>query len=82
MIRIAFLGSDSTHTEALGRRINGPESAYTGWARVVSIWGEDPVQTADKADQLGIECVASGIKEALEDTNLAMVSDDRRRWVM
>jgi predicted dehydrogenase len=58
MIRIAFLGSDSTHTEAFANRINGTDAPFASVARVTSIWGEDPEQTAAKAKALGIEKVA------------------------
>jgi predicted dehydrogenase len=73
MIRIAFLGSDSTHTEAFGRRINGADSVWKGKARVDAIHGIDRAQTEQKAADLGIPRVASTVAEALKDVDLAMV---------
>ena len=73
MIRIAFLGSDSTHTEAFANRINGADAPFASVARVTSIWGEDPEQTASKAKALGIEKVAATPAEALQDVDFAMV---------
>ena len=73
MIKIALLGSDSTHTEAFASRINGRESVWQGRAEVVSIWGEDPRQTRDKASALGIGRVCATMDEALEDVDFAMV---------
>lgn len=73
MIRIGFFGSDSTHTEALGKRINAADGAYRDRARVTAIWGEDGAQTAAKAKLLGIDRVAARIEEALDDIDLAMV---------
>ena len=73
MIRIAFLGSDSTHTEAFGNRMNGADGPFRSIAKVVSIWGVDPEQTATKARALGIEKVAATPHDALENVDFAMV---------
>lgn len=73
MIRIAFLGCDSTHTEAFANRINPPGAPFHGRARVVSIWGEDKAQAAAKAAALEIERVAATPAEALAGADLAMV---------
>ncbi len=73
MIRVAFLGSDSTHTEAFGRRMNLPDGPFHAKARVVSIWGEDAAQTRKKAEDLQIERVCSAPAEALKNVDLAMV---------
>jgi predicted dehydrogenase len=73
MIKIAFLGSDSTHTEAFGKRINLPDSPFYGRAKVVSLWGENPEQTVQKAAELKIERVCASPEEALLGVDLAMV---------
>jgi predicted dehydrogenase len=73
VIRIAFLGCDSTHTEAFANLINFPGAPYYGLARVVSIWGEDSSQLISKAKSLRIDRVASSPQEALENVDLAMV---------
>lgn len=73
MIRIAFLGCDSTHTEAFANRINPTDAPFHGRARVVSIWGEDPGQAATKAAALGIDRVAQSPADALKGVDLVMV---------
>ncbi len=73
MIRIAFLGSDSTHAEAFGSLINRPDAPFYGVGRVVSIWGDDRLQAARKAEVLGISKCANTISEALQEADLAMV---------
>ncbi len=73
MIRIAFLGSDSTHTEAFAKQINNENSPFYNQARVVSIWGENHDQAATKAHLLKIPKVAQTPEEALENVDLAMV---------
>jgi predicted dehydrogenase len=73
VIRITFLGCDSTHTEAFANRINPVDAPFHGVARVVSIWGEDRAQCESKASALGIERVASTVEEALQGVDLAMV---------
>ena len=73
MIRIAFLGCDSTHTEAFTHRINPPDSPFHARARVVSIWGEDASQAAAKAAALGIDRIAASMADALIGVDLAMV---------
>ena len=73
MIRIAFLGSDSTHTEAFGKRINGTDSPWKGTARVEAIHGTDRAQTERKAAELGIARVANTVQEAIQGVDLAMV---------
>ena len=73
MIRIAFLGCDSTHTEAFANLINFPGAPFYGLARVVSIWGEDSSQLVSKAKSLRIDRVAPSPQESLENVDLAMV---------
>ena len=73
MIRIAFLGCDSTHTEAFASRINPVGAPFYGRARVVSIWGEDFSQATVKAASLGIDRVAAKPIDALADIDLVMV---------
>ena len=73
MIRVAFLGCDSTHTEAFGNRINKPGAPFHDLAKVVSIWGEDFDQAAAKAENLGIAKCCKRISEALKDADFAMV---------
>lgn len=73
MIKIAFLGCDSTHTEAFGNRINGENSIYKNIVTVTSIWGVDGKQAAEKADKLRIPKCAKTIEEAIEGVDLAMV---------
>lgn len=73
MLRVAFLGSDSTHTEAFGRLINGAGAPFAGRAEVVAIWGSDPAQTATKAADIGIANIAGSPEEALDGADVAMV---------
>lgn len=73
MIRIAFLGCDSSHTEAFANRINPLGALFNGRAKVVSIWGEDLSQATVKATALGIDRVAATPADALEGVDLAMV---------
>lgn len=73
MIRIALLGSDSTHTEAFASLVNGPDAPLRELGRVVSIWGEDRSETAAKAEKLGIEKVCGAPEQALENADFAMV---------
>jgi predicted dehydrogenase len=73
VIRIAFLGCDSTHTEAFANRINPLGAPFNGRAKVVSIWGEDLSQATAKATALGIDRVAATPAEAVEGVDLVMV---------
>jgi predicted dehydrogenase len=73
VIRIAFLGCDSSHTEAFANRINPLGALFNGRAKVVSIWGEDLSQATVKATALGIDRVAATPADALEGVDLAMV---------
>lgn len=73
MIRIAFLGCDSTHTEAFANRINPLGAHFNGRAKVVSIWGEDLSQATVKATALGIDRVAATPADAFEGVDLVMV---------
>jgi hypothetical protein len=73
MIKIAFLGSDSTHTEAFARLINFSNSKFHKYARVVSIYGENLEETKRKAKELNILKHAISIEDALEGVDLAFV---------
>ncbi len=73
MIRVALLGSDSTHTEMIAQRINPAGSSFHGEARVVSLYGEDIEQARYKAKALGIERATASVDEALEGVDFAMV---------
>jgi len=73
VIRIAFLGCDSTHTEAFAQRINLNGAPFFNIAKVVSIWGEDLKQASEKASLLNIPKVASTYEDALQDVDFAMV---------
>lgn len=73
VIRIAFLGCDSTHTEAFAQRINLNGAPFFNIARVVSICGEDLKQASEKASLLNIPKVASTYEEALRGVDFAMV---------
>ena len=73
MIRIAFLGCDSTHTEAFAKRINPLRAPFNGRAKVVSIWGEDLSQATAKATTLEIDRVAATPADAVEGADLVMV---------
>ena len=73
MIKIAFLGSDSTHTEAFARLINFPNSRFFKDARVVSIYGENLEETKRKANEFNILKHATSIEDALEGVDLAFV---------
>ncbi|HEY6257988.1 MAG TPA: Gfo/Idh/MocA family oxidoreductase [Xanthobacteraceae bacterium] len=73
MIRIAFLGSDSTHTEAFAQLINLPGAPFAGVAKVVAIQGLDPEQARHKAAENGIGLAAATVAEALDGIDLAMV---------
>lgn len=73
MIKIAFIGSDSTHTEAFGDILKSPDSPISKSAKVVSIWGEDSTQAHKKAKLLEIPKIALTVEDALIDVDLAMV---------
>ncbi len=73
MYKIAFLGADSTHTEAFGELINGTQSKFSGKAKVISIWGKDFFQAQEKSGLIGIGRVCHTAEEALEGVDLAMV---------
>lgn len=73
MIKIAFLGCDSTHTEAFASRINQEGAPFHGIARVVALWGEDIEEATKKASALGIPKVTHTPEAALEGVDLAMV---------
>jgi hypothetical protein len=73
MYKIAFIGADSTHTEAFGEIINGPKSKFLGVAKVISIWGKDFLQAQEKSRSIGIERVCHTVEEALEGVDIAMV---------
>jgi predicted dehydrogenase len=73
IIKICFLGCDSTHTEAFANRINAPEGAFYGKAKVISIYGESNEQAIEKAGRLNIPLVTTSIEEALESADVAMV---------
>lgn len=73
MIRIAFLGSDSTHTEAFAKLTNTAGAPFAHIAQVCSIWGLDDAQTRSKAAANGIGRVAKTAEEALDGADLAMV---------
>jgi hypothetical protein len=73
VIRVAFLGSDSTHTEAFAQLINPPDAPFATVAKVVAIHGLDPVQAQRKAAENGIARVAASVEQALEGVDLAMV---------
>lgn len=73
MIRIAFLGCDSTHTEAFGRLVNAADAPFAGVAEVISIWGHDGEQARQKAADQRIGRVAATAEEALQGADFAMV---------
>jgi predicted dehydrogenase len=73
MLNVAFLGCDSTHTEAYGRLMNGADAPFAGQARVVSLWGIDRSERDAKAAALGIARGADGIAEAVAGVDFAMV---------
>jgi predicted dehydrogenase len=73
VIQIAFLGCDSSHTEAFAERINNPTGPFYGTARVASIWGEDHSQAQRKAAALGIPRICQTVEDALNNIDLAMV---------
>lgn len=73
MIKIALIGSDSTHTEAFASLINGKDAIFSKDAHIVSIWGEDQEQTVSKASSLGINHVAASSSEALDEVDFVMV---------
>jgi hypothetical protein len=73
VIRIAFLGSDSTHADAFAKLINIEGGNFMDRARVVSIWGTNVKETRDKALALNIPRVAKDPEDALKGVDLAMV---------
>jgi hypothetical protein len=81
MIKIAFIGSDSTHTEAFGSILNSNNPLFKD-VEVVSIWSSDREQALEKAKILKIQRVSDTIEDALEGVDLAMVitrfSDNHR----
>lgn len=73
MVRIAFLGSDSTHADAFAKRINFADGAFFNQARVETIWGADSEEARRKASELNISKCCDAIEEALVGVDLAMV---------
>ena len=59
MIKVAILGSDSSHTEAYTSLINKSGSPFFGQAKVFWIWGENKEETNNKAKALDIKRVLS-----------------------
>jgi len=73
VIRVALLGSDSTHVEAFARRIVPAEAPFHGVAEICALYGEDRREAELKAATLGIPFVANSAEEAVAGANLAMV---------
>jgi predicted dehydrogenase len=73
MIKIAFIGCDSTHTEAYAKLFNFESSPLYGKAVVKSIYGESLKQANEKAKILKIEKVADSLESAILDVDLVMV---------
>ncbi len=67
-MRVALLGSDSTHTEAFASRIQQRDGVT-----VASLYGEDPLLTQRKATALGVTRVETSVEDALVEADLAMV---------
>lgn len=73
MVKIAFLGCDSTHTEAFAECVNKINAPFYGVAKVVSIFGDSFEQSTEKSIDLSIDRVALTIEDALKNVDLAMV---------
>jgi predicted dehydrogenase len=73
MIKIAFIGCDSTHTEAYAKLFNFESSPLFGKGIVKSIYGESLKQAKEKAKKLNIEKVTDSLESAIEDIDLVMV---------
>jgi len=74
MIKVAILGSDSSHTEAYTSLINKSGSHFFGQAKVFWIWGENKEETYNKAKALDIKYVLSDLDAPqLSDADLIMV---------
>tara|TARA_B100001113_G_C21116326_1_gene625491 strand:+ start:1718 stop:2587 length:870 start_codon:yes stop_codon:yes gene_type:complete len=73
MIKIAFIGCDSTHTEAYAKLFNFTDSPFYGKAEVYSIFGEDKEQLKLKANKLKIPIISESINSALNNVDFAMV---------
>lgn len=73
MVRVAFLGSDSTHANAFAKQINFADGSFFNHGRVKTIWGADAAEARRKASELNIPRVCETIEEALVDVDLAMV---------
>jgi len=73
MIKIAFIGCDSTHTEAYAKLFNFESSPLFGKAIVKSIYGESLQQAKEKAKKLNIQEVSESLESAIKDVDLVMV---------
>ena len=73
MIKIAFIGCDSTHTEAYAKLFNFESSPLYGKGVVKSIYGESLQQAKEKAKILNIEKASNSFESAIEDVDLVMV---------
>ena len=73
MIKIAFIGCDSTHTEAYAKLFNFESSPLFGKAIVKSIYGESLEQAKEKAKKLNIHEISESLESAIEDVDLVMV---------
>jgi hypothetical protein len=68
-VKLAILGSDSSHVELLTNLINQSQ----GPVRVESIWGESPDEARRKATALGIARVANTPKDAIKESDGVLV---------
>lgn len=72
-MRLAFLGCDSTHTEAYGREVLNLSRKLNRRISVETIYGEDLLQARAKAKALEIPRVCPTIEAALDGVDFAMV---------
>ena len=86
MIRVAILGSDSTHTEAFGELIKDETAVLGSRAKAVSIWGADSNITKEKARILEIDRVEDSIYNAIKETDAVLIvnrfGEDRYKIAM
>jgi len=73
MIKVAILGSDSTHTEAYTELVNRSGAPFYKKARVLWLWGADFGQARRKAARLGIPHIVRTPEEAVRDADFVMV---------
>ena len=74
MIKIAMLGSDSSHTDAYCELTNISKSNISRKANVEILWGENLNETKVKAKKYNIKSISKNLKDInFEDIDLVMI---------